>query len=106
MLYMSNVDCAACSILSAECERFQRAFAIAKERLSRGDEDTLSGDYMKLRAASDEARLDFTVARMELEYHACNRMPNLPAMSELRNRIGITRRPRRPVRMNITRTSS
>jgi hypothetical protein len=62
--------CAACATLSPERDRAEVAYAEAIEQLN-ASETTAPPEYVRLRAAADEARLDLTVAQIELHYHSC-----------------------------------
>jgi len=61
--------CLECERLGAEHARRQRVQAAALQLLNDEAGVTPANEYMKLRAANDGARLDFNLARMELENH-------------------------------------
>ena len=68
-------ECAACDLLRAEHDRCELAYASVIDLLNDSEGAEPASECMKFRAAGDEARLDFSVARMELEYHRCS-MPH------------------------------
>lgn len=63
------MDCAECDRLLAEYERLEQAYATAVNVLNSSAETANVSEYMRLRAAADEARLDSEVARLQLEQH-------------------------------------
>ena len=62
-------DCAECDRLLAQYARLEQAYEIAVETLPPGMGTLSVREYMRLRTAADEARIDLGVAHLKLEQH-------------------------------------
>lgn len=63
------MDCATCKHLAEEYGVRDRAYAKATGALSAGRSKVRADEYIQLRTAASDARLDFEIARLELEKH-------------------------------------
>ena len=63
------MDCPECNRLSAQYARLERAHADVIKTLSDRIETLSAREYMRLRAAADEARIDAEIAHTEFEQH-------------------------------------
>jgi hypothetical protein len=62
------MDCPECDRLTAEYRRLEQEYASAVNLLNAPIASEVR-EYIKLRAAADEARIDAEIARLELEKH-------------------------------------
>lgn len=63
------MDCHECNRLLVEYERLENLYVVAVNALNARSETARASEYIKLRAAADEARMDAELARLELEQH-------------------------------------
>jgi len=61
--------CSECNRLLAEYERLEADYAMAIQTLGARRDIAVASEYLRLRTAADEARVDCEVARLELEQH-------------------------------------
>jgi hypothetical protein len=66
---MCAMECAQRHFLRAERDRLARVYVAAHSILTANTETTQATDYNRLRLAAEEARLDLTLAELELEQH-------------------------------------
>jgi hypothetical protein len=69
-LSVTYCTCGACATLNNQRDRAETAYVAAFELLCAG-EGRPADEYLSLRVAADDARLDLTVAQIELRYHRC-----------------------------------
>jgi len=62
-------SCTECDRLQAEHARLEQAYATAVNTMNGRIETLAASEYMRLRAAAEEVRIDSEVARLELEQH-------------------------------------
>jgi hypothetical protein len=63
------MDCVTCEQLTAECERAEKHYAVACGQLSVFSKTASAGTYRAVKEFTEEARLEYEVARIELERH-------------------------------------
>lgn len=64
------MECAKCDRLMVECERAGISYTTAMKALVAGHGmASSSSEYIKLRTATDSARSDYEIARLELDRH-------------------------------------
>jgi hypothetical protein len=63
------MDCPECNHVTAEYQRLEQQYAAAINRLYAEIATSVVSEYMKLRAAADQARIDAENARLKLEKH-------------------------------------
>lgn len=68
-------DCLTCEQLTAEFERLERRYAEAKGYLTNIAKTAVADRYNRARMQADEARLEYEVARIELERHQRTHTP-------------------------------
>jgi hypothetical protein len=64
-----SMQCPECDRLLAHYERLEGVYAIAIQTLGARRDSSLVSEYIRLRTAADEARVDCEVVRLELEQH-------------------------------------
>ena len=64
-----QMRCPECDRLLAEYERLEGDYATAIQTLGARRSRAVASEYIRLRTADDEARVDCEVARLELEQH-------------------------------------
>ena len=63
------MECTRCQFLRTELDRLERVYAAARRILIANIETTLPTEYNRVRLAAEAARLDLTLAELELEQH-------------------------------------
>jgi hypothetical protein len=63
------MECAECKRLMVEFEKVGRSYTAAMKALLARRETAPSLEYVRLRTANDEARIDYESARLDLEQH-------------------------------------
>jgi hypothetical protein len=63
------MECSRCHFLRTELIRLKRVYAAARGILTANMETTRAIEYNRLRLAAEAARLDLTLAELELEQH-------------------------------------
>jgi len=64
-----QMRCSECDRMLAEYERLEGDYATAIQTLGARRDTAIASEYIRLRTAADEARIDCEVARLELERH-------------------------------------
>jgi hypothetical protein len=65
----SQVRCSECDRLLVEYERLEGDYATSIQTLGARRDTAIASEYIRLRTAADEARIDCEVARLALEQH-------------------------------------
>lgn len=63
------MECSQCEVLRMAYETLEKKYAKARGRFTELYTSPHAGDFKRARARADEARLDYEVARIELERH-------------------------------------
>jgi hypothetical protein len=63
------MECTRCQFLRTELDRLERVYAAARGILTANIETTRPTEYNRVRLAAEAARLDLTLAELELEQH-------------------------------------
>ncbi len=63
------MQCLECARLLAEYEKLESDYGTAIQALGSKRDTGVASEYIRLRTAADEARIDCELARLELEQH-------------------------------------